>query len=101
VTSIEATLESIVRTVLREELAAALGQAKPSEYLAVRDAATRAGVSSATVRRWVRDGKVTRFGEGRIVRVRWADVEAALAKGEQPTTEADIDATVTRIYGGR
>ena len=34
------------------------------------------------------------------MRVKWADVEAALSKGEAPATEADIAATVTRIYGG-
>lgn len=95
----EAALESVVRNVVREELRTALGASKPSEYLSLRDAAVRAGVSAATVRRWVKDGKVQRFGEGRIVRVRWADVEAALSKAEAPATEAAVDAKVMSILG--
>ena len=96
----EATIESVVRNVVREELRTALGASRPSEYLSLRAAAVRAGVSAATVRRWVKDGKVTRYGEGRIVRVKWCDVEAALSKGEATMTTDDIAATVTRIYGG-
>lgn len=96
----EATIESVVRNVVREELRTALGMSRPSEYLSLRDAAVRAGVSAATVRRWVKDGKVQRYGEGRIVRVKWADVEAAMAKSEATMTTDDIAATVTRIYGG-
>ena len=97
----EATLESVVRNVVREELRTALGASKPSEYLSLRDAAVRAGVSAATVRRWVRDGKVPRYGEGRIVRVRWADVEAALSKAEAPATEADSKAWASKVLSLR
>jgi len=93
----ESTLESVVRNVVREELRTALGASKPSEYLSLRDAAVRAGVSAATVRRWVRDGKVPCVRVGRIARVKWCDVEAALSKAEAPATEADDKAWVSKV----
>lgn len=73
-------IESLIRSIVREELA----KAKPandaaSDYLTVAEAAALARVTSGTVRRWVRRGELTRHEAGNRVRVRRDEVERLLA----------------------
>lgn len=46
-----------------------------TEYLSLKEAADRWGVSSKTLRRRIAEGKLPAYGSGRIIRVRAADVD--------------------------
>jgi excisionase family DNA binding protein len=69
-------LESIVRQIVRDELA----KTKPAndEYLSTAEAARIASVTPGTVRRWIRQGELTRYEAGAHVRVKRDELEALL-----------------------
>lgn len=71
-------LESIVRSIVRDELSRA-APANDAPYLTVAEAAAHARVSPGTVRRWVRAGELTRHEAGARVLVRRDELEALLA----------------------
>lgn len=71
-------LESIIRAIVRSELAAAK-PANDTGYLSIREAATFARVAPGTVRRWVRAGELTRHEAGSRVLVKRDELEKFLA----------------------
>jgi excisionase family DNA binding protein len=79
---LDESLRAFVREVVREELA---GRAETSidrdRYLATAEAAQLASVAEGTIRRWVRDGRVTGHRAGRVLRVRLSDMHRLLAGG--------------------
>jgi len=58
------------------------GQAR-ERYLSAEDIAERLNVGSATVRKWLREGKLKGVRAGRLWRVRESDLEAFLKGGEK------------------
>jgi excisionase family DNA binding protein len=68
-------VEDAVRRVVREELAA---RPTGDVFLSVAKAAEVVEVSSATIRTWIRLGKLTRLHAGRELRVSRAELERLL-----------------------
>ena len=73
-------LESLIRAIVRDELAAAKpANDAPPEYLSTSEAAAFARVSVYTIRRWVRSGELTRHMAGTRVLVARDELEKLLA----------------------
>jgi excisionase family DNA binding protein len=68
-----ALIADIAREVIREELVNVTAPA--DSYLSTQDAAELADVSTGTIRRWIREGKLPPHRAGRLVRVRRAELE--------------------------
>jgi excisionase family DNA binding protein len=71
------TLESLVRRIVREEIAASATAAQ-TELLSTAEAAGLAKVAPDTVRRWVREGRIEALEAGRELRFRRADIDKLL-----------------------
>lgn len=67
-----------------------------AEFLTVAQAATLMGVCSRTVREWVKSGKLRRYGERRLFRVRRDEVRAVLAPA-QPQRQDDDEVAARAI----
>lgn len=102
--SLDASMEEILRRVVREELDRRLGSpGAPAptlerEVLTYEQAADLAACSTTTIKRWVKSGALAATGKGKLRRVRAADVRSCLAVGpinvERPTAP---QASVTSI----
>jgi excisionase family DNA binding protein len=80
---IDKAFRAFVVSVIRDEVRRAVSDAnRPDEYLSPEKAAALADVKPATIRRWVREGKLTRYGQGkRVLRVSRAELESRLRSG--------------------
>lgn len=76
-------LREYVRTVVREEISGltATHSARLPENLTTAQAATYAGVTPGTIRRWVKEGRVVGGGAGRELRVKRSELECLVAQG--------------------
>jgi len=93
--AMRAMLREEMRTVVREEMRSALDEIRTSdpsstsgEFLSVKQAAALAGVCAATVRGWLRQGHLKRYGTARLPRLRRAELVTFLASplpSEVPT----------------
>jgi len=79
-------LRDEMRTVVREELRSALDEFRTSspssasgEFLSVKQAAALAGVCPSTVRGWIRQGHLKRYGTARLPRLRRVELVTFLA----------------------
>jgi excisionase family DNA binding protein len=72
--ALDERIERIVRKVLAERPANDVG----GEYLSTTQAARLAAVTAGTIRRWIRQGELTRHEAGAHVRVRRDELEALL-----------------------
>lgn len=92
-------IRALVTEVVREELARQQPAAQPAaqpEYLSPTAAGRLADVTAATVRRWIRDGRLPANHAGSRLRVLRSDLERLLRSGhsraapndETPTTMA-------------
>lgn len=111
--TVEDVLTSLVRTVVRQELAyffdatvKPILQCGTSKRLIDSDtlistevAATRVGVSAPTIRAWVKSGKMSGHRAGRLVRIKVSELELFLASGGAANV-VDLDAETRRILGG-
>lgn len=77
---LRAWIADIVRTELKVQLAGIAPSPKvpPSPYMTTAEAGEYARVSSATIRKWIRNGRLLAHGAGREVRVRIDDLVDAL-----------------------
>ncbi len=105
---LSATIRDAVREAVREEVARLVADLKPAKrvdlpsYLSAEDAAAIADVTPDTVRAWVSEGRLPRYGAGRLIRVRLDDLEAFLRRcGEAGVAEADLDAKANAILERR
>lgn len=109
-----------IRAIVREEVRAAVREAladlgglratEPEPDLAKLGEVKRwVQVSRSTLKRWIADGRLQQHGEGRLTRVKLADVRAAL-RGEQPVSQQkaepgagspDARRILASISGGR
>lgn len=78
-------LVDVVREVVRAELGSAT---QKTEFLTYAEAAQFAHVSVATLKRWVHDGRLRAFGEGRVRRVKTEDVRACVEGRSKPVANA-------------
>lgn len=116
--TLDEQLRALVREVLREELATvvrrefgiAMREVLPSltakltdtEYVSAARAAEIAGVTPATVRGWMRLGKLRPHRAGRLARVRVDELRAFLGgEASLPTPAVDIDARARTILAKR
>lgn len=85
---LDETIRSIVREVVREELAQR-GDARPANdcYLPTAEAAALVGVADGTIRRWIRERRLPSHRAGRVLRVRTSDLHELLAGGQRPRKE--------------
>jgi len=77
VEGLEEQLRELVRAVVREELALLSREGRRSEddaLVSVRQAAALVDVCTKTVHRWIAEGSLPAYGEGRLVRLRRRDV---------------------------
>lgn len=81
--TIEQSIRELVHKVARDEVRQALTEAlKPDELITPAQAAKQVNVSAGTVRRWVKQKKLRRHGEGtRIVRVSRNELERLMRTG--------------------
>jgi excisionase family DNA binding protein len=87
-------VEKMAREIVREEIAAAIGQdrSRPDrEILTTDEAAEIARVKPATIRAWTRSGKLPahRTSEAGQLRVRRSDLEQSLTGTTTPGIESD------------
>lgn len=98
VVSIEESFAEVVRRVVREELRGlSAPSASPDELLSLPRAAELADVSVATIRRWVSQGLLKRYGSSRAIRVRRDEVLSVhpVDSAEPP----DVDEVAARLMG--
>lgn len=78
-----------------------LKDATHAEFLTISQAAELVQVSAWQVRQWIRLGRLRRFGEGRLWRVRREDVLRALvAAAPKPVGDAGARALAILEKGG-
>jgi hypothetical protein len=79
-----------IATALREELREVVGKLKRGEpanevqLVDIKTAAKAASVCTATIRSWIRTGRLRALGHGRVKRIRLVDVTAALQESQTP-----------------
>lgn len=83
--TIEQTLRALVVDVVREELDRMKLASAADEYMKVAEAATYARVVPATIRKWLRTGRLARHSAGADPRVKRADLERLLRTPSQVT----------------
>ena len=108
--SFEVYFAAIVRSVVREELAAALpplggapyGARAPSEYLTVARAAEIADVHPCTIREWIKAGSLRAYRCGqRTYRVLRSDLDARLTIETSDPTSEELRERVDEILAKR
>lgn len=90
-----------LRVLIAELVDEALAKRGPAndEYMSPEQAAEVAKVAPATVRRWVREGKLPGHHAGRRVRVRRAELEEMLRDGPRDRTGLSPEAMALRDFG--
>ena len=92
---LRALIAETVRTEVRRELGAAM---KPEEFLSTLNAAKVADVVPATIRRWVKSGKLPGSHAGRVLRVSRAELERFLKTGARANDDSP-EAVAARRHG--
>jgi excisionase family DNA binding protein len=87
-----------VRRVIHEERAALYGPVDALEYLPVADAAARVAVAPATIRTWIAEGKLRRYHAGRVLRVRWSELEFLLRSGPEAADRRATPEEEAKLY---
>ena len=81
-----------IRSVLDRLVAASqtLVPPTPTDLMTIREAASLAGLTPGTLKRWIYTGVITRYGRPSCYRVSWADVmpRAPYRRGERPVPNA-------------
>ena len=81
--SLTASIRALVRSEIERVVGVltAVGGEPPGEFLTTREASTIARTTPGTIRRWVREGRLTERRAGRQVRVLRSDLEEVLRPG--------------------
>lgn len=93
--TLETHLMDLIRVAVRDVVREEMGSSRSStasntvEYLKIKEAAKASNVSVSTIRKWVRDGAMDVFGEGRVKRVKIGDVRRCLERGGTPESAVD------------
>lgn len=100
-----ATLEEMIRAIVREELARTQPAPEPDVYLSPAAAAELAGVAPATIRRWVAEQRLPGYHAGRAIRIRRSELEALLAstgtRSRRPAAKLTPEQRARRDFGTR
>lgn len=103
--TLDLLVRDIVRAALKEELGPQIREAlagigaPQGGFIRQREAARRAGVSPAKLRKLVRAGKLKAYGEGRSVLYRWEDIEALFSQRDAAADApvASVESIMTRL----
>ena len=82
-------LRAAISEIIRAEFARLAKPAPVDDYLTVAAAAEFASVSTATIRRWVKDGDLKEHRAGRVLRVKRSDLERLLRVGSSKKRDRD------------
>lgn len=97
---LDTLVRSLVVEVIRDEVRRAVSDAlRPDELLSTPAAAKFAGVTPATVRRWARDGKLTRHAAGRVIRISRAELERFIKSGRASNDDLTPEQLADKMFG--
>lgn len=90
-----------LRALISELVEEALAKRQPAndEYMSPEQAAALAKVAPATVRRWVREGRLPGHHAGRRVRVKRAELESLLRDGPSDRSGLSPEQLAVRDFG--
>jgi excisionase family DNA binding protein len=92
-------VEDALRKVLREERSRASQAPGPDDhFLSVADAAALASVTPGTIRKWVKEHKLVRYGTRRVLRVRRSELLALLAGPDDSSDDLSPEALADRDH---
>lgn len=99
------TMEDTLRILVREEVRSAVREvvatlrpAGESPLMTVREAASFARVAEPTVRSWIQQGKLNRYGTKGALRIKRDELERLLTSRDEPRmTDADLDARADEL----
>lgn len=93
-------IEELVEKAVERRIASVAAAASAKEYLTPIEAAQLAKVKPATVRRWLREGRLARHSAGgRVVRVQRGDVEKLLTCHRRTPQNATPEELAQRTFG--
>lgn len=103
---VDTGLYELVRRAVRDELRASGPPvaAEPEPDLVKLGQVKRyVQVSASTLKKWIREGALPKYGRGRVVLVRLADVRAALKRKEPKAIQvaSDVQRILASVPGGR
>lgn len=81
--ALRACITQLVNEAVAKALAASPGHVT-REYLSAAEAASLAGVTVATIRRWISEERLANHGVGRKIRVDRAELDALMRPGGRP-----------------
>lgn len=97
---LEGGLRSLIVSVIRDEVRRAVNDAtKADEFMSTAAAAKAADVAPGTVRRWIKDGKLTRYTAGRELRISRANLEKLLREGDASNDELTPEQLADKVFG--
>lgn len=100
--ALETGLRELIAELVRDEVRRALAAAmRPEEYLTTARAAQVAQVTPGTIRRWIRQGRLSAHRAGRSCRVTRADLDRLLLGGSGGKQGLSPEAMAARDFGGR
>ena len=91
-------LRAFIARSVRDELAK-LATPTPEDYLSTSEAAKVAKVAPATIRRWMKDGKLREHRAGRLVRISRSDLERLIREGRPRNDSSTPEQLARRKYG--
>lgn len=98
--NLEMLVRAMVKEAVREEVRVQVREAtRVDEFLSTSSAAKFADVAPGTVRRWVKDGKLTRHRAGRVLRVSRIELERLLKAGGATNDELSPEQLAARRFG--
>lgn len=94
------SLEPLVRAVVRAEIE---GRQERGDYMTTTEAAVVARLKPATIREWVKAGRLRAHRIGRLLRITRADLDHAIANPhpKRETTESRARSEARRALVGR
>lgn len=104
--SLEQTLHALITKEVRAEVRRVIAEAmRPDEYLSPASAAKLAEVTPETIRRWVKAGKLTRYGVSgkkkrtRVLRVSRLELERLLRSDGAQNDELSPEQLAEQRFG--
>lgn len=108
------SFEDTIRAIVREEVRAALADlhgvpaaVEPApDFVALGEVRRWVRIGKTTLKEWINSGRLPKYGEGRLVRVRLAEVRAVLEGRAKPKPKPtagtdDVQRILRSVPGGR
>ena len=97
------SIEEVIELAVERGVAKALAQRPSDELISVKDAAKLLGVAESTVRLWVEEGLLKRYGSARVLRLRRVEVlnVQPRSRASEKTTEELVNEILDRPRRGK